>query len=469
MKREKIKFDRERQYLSALATCKPFLALVAESADPALFPAKGRQLARLCLDYFGNFTDAPGLPLLDGLCRTWAEDEHALEADLDSLVDLVESLTDESATNPAYLAAEFQTWQTGRRFDQTVEEAKAWRANGDLDEAINSISSFRTAEKELGVELDILSAEDTDAVFAEPAESIIDWPGDAKWFFEAATCRDSLIGIQGPEKRGKTTWCEEFMFRAIASRRSVAFFEVGDLSKNQLYRRLLCRMAQLPIWPRQAVEGIQVPQSIKVTRGGDGRMTPEVERVLKKFPSELNLENAQRARRRFNRAHKIDEKRPTVKFSFHANSSINVRGMDKILRRWREQEGFAPDVVIVDYPDILAAEDERKEYRDQIDETWRALRRMSQEWNACVVCPTQAKATSYKARTMGMEHFSGNKLKNAHVNGMMGLNQTDKEKQLGVMRLNWIPLRESDFHPGQFLWVATCFPLGVALAKCCRG
>lgn len=468
MKRERIKFDRERQYLSALATSKPFLIQISELTDPELFPAKARQVAALCIKYFEEYAEAPGLSMLAGLCRKWTEEENAPDAEVESLIDLVEELTDESTTNPDYLAAEFSKYMTSRKLTNTLQVADAWLQSGNVVEATNALSSFRSVEKDEHIGLDMLSSEDVEAVFAESAESIIDWPGDAKWFFEAATTRDTLIGIQGPEKRGKTTWCEEFMFRAIASRRKVAFFEVGDLSKIQLHRRLLCRMAQVPIWTRQAEEGVKIPQSIKVT-WADGKPIPAVEHVVKKFPSELNLENAQKARRRFNRTHKIDDKRPTVKFSFHANSSINVRGMDRILRRWRDEEGFCPDVIIVDYPDILAPEEGRKEYRDQIDETWRALRRMSQEWNSCVIAPTQAKATSYKAKTQGMEHFSGNKLKNAHVNGMMGLNQTDKEKELGIMRLNWINLRESDFHPNQFLWIATCFPLGQALAKCCRG
>ena len=45
-----------------------------------------------------------------------------------------------------------------------------------------------------------------------------------------------------------------------------------------------------------------------------------------------------------------------------------------------------PDVIIVDYADILAPEDTRQsEKRHQVDETWKALRRLSQEWHALVI------------------------------------------------------------------------------------
>ena len=112
--------------------------------------------------------------------------------------------------------------------------------------------------------------------------------------------------------------------------------------------------------------------------------------------------------------------------------------------------------MIIDYPDILAPEDPRQEKRHQINDTWKALRRLSQVLHCCVIAPTQADADAYKGKTQSMSNFSEDKRKMSHVTGMLGLNQTDEEKMAGVMRLNWIVLREAEFVSSQCLYVAQC-------------
>jgi hypothetical protein len=42
-----------------------------------------------------------------------------------------------------------------------------------------------------------------------------------------------------------------------------------------------------------------------------------------------------------------------------------------------------------------------------------------------------------------MTNFTDDKRKRAHVTGSVGLNATREEKEMGITRLNWIVLRES--------------------------
>ncbi|KKK61364.1 hypothetical protein LCGC14_3015050, partial [marine sediment metagenome] len=73
---------------------------------------------------------------------------------------------------------------------------------------------------------------------------------------------------------------------------------------------------------------------------------------------------------------------------------------------------------------------------------------------------TQSDAASYGVRTQTMRNFSNDKRKMAHVTGMLGLNQGEKEKALCVMRLNWVVLRESPYQMRQCLYVGQCLALG---------
>jgi hypothetical protein len=84
-----------------------------------------------------------------------------------------------------------------------------------------------------------------------------------------------------------------------------------------------------------------------------------------------------------------------------------------------------------------------------------------------VVTATQTAARGYDAITQSQKHFSEDKRKLAHVTGMVGLNQTVKEKEKGIMRLNWIELREGWYSERQCCYVATCFELANMAVKSC--
>ncbi len=60
---------------------------------------------------------------------------------------------------------------------------------------------------------------------------------------------------------------------------------------------------------------------------------------------------------------------------------------------------------------------------------------------------TQSDADSYERDRLKSKNFSEDKRKYGHVTAMYGLNQdkTDREKEIGIMRINEIMLREGAF------------------------
>jgi replicative DNA helicase len=137
-----------------------------------------------------------------------------------------------------------------------------------------------------------------------------------------------------------------------------------------------------------------------------------------------------------------------------------VKDIDKVLQGWVVEKGFVPDIVVIDYADILAPERKNLMGRDAVNESWAAMRRLAQERRLLVISPTQADADSYDRWIMGMRNFSEDKRKLSHVTGMLGLNQTEVEKKLMVSRLNWLVLREESHNPRRCLYVGQCPPLG---------
>jgi hypothetical protein len=158
---------------------------------------------------------------------------------------------------------------------------------------------------------------------------------------------------------------------------------------------------------------------------------------------------------------KLCRGRDMLRISCHPNSSISVDGVAGLLKDWA-REGWVADVVIVDYADILAPLPGYRDSLDQIDATWRHLRRMSQELHCLVVTASQSSAEAYKAGTtvLGKRHFGGRKTKLAHVNGMIGLNVGEADRELGISRMNWVVRRDARYSERRQLVMAGCLDVG---------
>lgn len=144
------------------------------------------------------------------------------------------------------------------------------------------------------------------------------------------------------------------------------------------------------------------------------------------------------------------------------NKDMSVSNIVSQLDIWETFDGFVPDVVIIDYADILKGEpgDERKETRDQQNGTWQALRALSQKKHCLVITATQTDAAAYDTKDLKLKNFSEDKRKYSHVTVMPGLNQTEEEKDRGVMRVNILLAREEVFDIRRMVHVLQCLQIG---------
>lgn len=467
MKRKKIESHIEKQLLVALIMSTEFLSQAQFLIDLSLIDLPYFQrITQWCLEYHAKYGRAPGANI-QSIFSDWEErvsGNAAMASEVDSVADLLEGLSNESSSDPMnvpYLIDHLRAYLERKKLQRLQEHLNYALQSGQEDEAKEAILNFHPIEVMAGNGVDpFLDQGVWERTFSLSAsEPLISFPGDAGTFLNPGLTRDGLIGIQAPEKRGKTFWCIEFVARALSERRRIAFFQVGDLSEHQVMIRLGMYWAQRPFLPHLC-KTYSVPMEIKPPRALDEE--PEIETEERKFTHTLTKSACEKACMKLQRGYGLNPKKSYLKVSIHPNSSINVAGISSILDRWELTEGFIPDVIVVDYADILAPEDPRAQPRDQVNSTWKALRKLSQERHALVIAPTQADAASYDINTQSMKNFSEDKRKLAHVTGMLGLNQTEDEKALNIMRLNWIALRESPFHARRCLWVGQCLPIGRA-------
>ena len=477
MKRTKINAQMERQLITALIVSKLFLgqattALQKEREHIRKEAPLFYLITGWCIDYFDEYQDAPKAHV-ETIYHSWADENENTEL-VDSVHDFLEDLSGQYneivGFNIPFLLDTLSEFLTKKKLHTLQENLDGLLLRGQTAQALEAVSDYRHVELGQSAGIDPLNDDEAwERAFAEPYESLITFPGPAGLFFNSALTRDAFVAIQAPEKTGKTFWCIELMMRALRERRKVAVFEVGDLSEGQFMLRMGVRLTSRPA-RKEFCGRIKIPQVIlkskETDEGGATKTSYSMECLTERKRAPVNNRAVLRARKNFLKSIGVSAKNTYVQVSTHPNSSINVKGISAILDTWAVEKNFVPDVIIIDYADILAPEDVRKDARAQVNDTWKALRRLSQERHALVIVPTQADAGTYGRKGLqGMQNFSEDKRKLAHVTGMFALNQTAEEKDQQMMRLNWIVLREAPFNISRCLAVGTCFPLGKAF--CC--
>ncbi len=273
---------------------------------------------------------------------------------------------------------------------------------------------------------------------------LVIYPGRLQSFMGKWFQRDTLIAFMAPDKSGKSVFLLDLAVRAVRNRCRVVYFDVGDNSQEQVMQRLGSRVVR---WP--SADNFKTKLQVPLAVDKDGEV--ETEERLFKFPVSMTQS--------YNAVRKLCRGVKRFRLCCYPNGTASIAMIASVLADWEREDGWVPDVVVIDYADILAPLPGVLDNLDQIDETWKYLRRISQEKHCLVVTATQSSAAAYsdKAKVLKKQHFSGRKTKLAHVNGMVGINVSDNDRRNGVTRLNWVVRREGRYSENDQMIVAGCW------------
>lgn len=451
--------SKERIILIGMIVDKVVIGRIAAKwTKYGLFKSKWSNLVgEWCVKYFLKYKKAPGNKI-KGLFDTWAEDSKdedatsKVEVFLQSIDDEYRSLRKES--NSEYVLDLANDYFDEVSVKKLSEALDADLSINDLVKAVKRIQTFGKVEINQSAFIDVLhNKQALKNAFTKKGAPVITYPGALGEFFGSELQRDAFISLMGPEKRGKTYWLMEFAWAAMSQGRKVAFFEVGDMSQHQMEYRWGARAARHPINIKGGILNLQYPKYLVHDAESDSTVVTHENKVYNK---KLAWPQAWRA---FQKQSKKQGGKTLLKLACYPNSSISVNGVVSAIQTL-ERDDWIPDVIIIDYADILAPVNGTAETRDQINATWKGMRAISQTYHSLTITATQSNAESYKTDMLDMSNFSEDKRKFSHVTGMIGLNQTRSEKADGLMRLNWIVLRNAGYEIQKSVYVAGNLSLG---------
>ncbi len=447
MKVERKEGTEEKRILTAMITDLVVLGKLANGFKDPFRSAWANLVGSWCVSFYNKYGKAPGRHI-EHLFEEWAstnEGEDSVKFIRRFLAGLSAEYKELSrGSNSQYILDLSANYLTGVRVQRLKDQIENALESGAVDKAATMIQTFSPMQVASTSLINISS--DTaawESAFNQTREPLISYTGKLAGlgeFFGDSLSRDSFIAFQAPEKRGKTFWLMELAVKAAEEGRRVIFFAVGDMSQSQMLYRFGIRFSKRP----RKDKPVKWPSFLTVEED-----EASVEHDVKELePVTLEIVKKKLA------------SVPDLILGCYPNSSINVAGIKSVLREKERESGWVPDVVVIDYADILAPPIGVAETRDQINATWKQLRALSQEFHCLVVTATQSDAASYDVRTIGRANFSEDKRKYAHVSGMVGINATATEQRQGVSRLNWLVLRESEFDESKCVYVAGCVALG---------
>jgi hypothetical protein len=496
--RQNVDGSVERKLLTGMIVSTEFMEGVITFYDPDLVETRFvRTVMEWCTRYFKQYVKAPGIHIKD-IFESHAGRMDSTEREYIS--DLLNSLSDEYAradkVNVHYLLDQAEAYFKTRSLSQLSREISGHLLEGEVQEAESLLGGYKRVGRPLSLgENPFTSADAISRAFEHEETPLFTLPGPLGKMLNRELKRDQFLAIMGPEKRGKTWWLNEIALRAAKARCNVALFQVGDMSEDQVTLRLSVRLAGKSNVPHYCqAHASPVPDCMLNQLGrcqkGNRRKALGVE-IKRNELKGLYLSGNHNSHKSCTECisdrdfrgslwyQKVPEVKPLTwreawktgccflgrikgrdfRLSVHAADVLTVSGIKGILDNWETFEDFIPDVVVIDYADNLAPEDRREEYRHQQNRTWKLLRGLSQERHCLVVTATQASARAYGKELIDMSDYSEDKRKYAHVTAMIGLNQTQDEKSVGILRINMIVQREGEFFSertvkiAQDLWV----------------
>jgi hypothetical protein len=488
----------ERRITIGLVVSTDYIIAIRKSWNSRLLEsATAKRITGWCIDYFDKYKKAPGQDIQSIYNK---EAQKLKKAEADDIVDVLEGLSDEyeraEKFNAKYLHDQTIEYFEERNLKLLAEDILDNVSDGALSAAKDSVSgyipAFNTSEKDLDLAGPDI-AEAVERAFNTSSQSVVSFNHALGELWNDHFVREGFVALMAPEKRGKTFMLLDIAIRAARQRSNVAFFQAGDMSQEQQLRRIgiyLTRRNDKEKYNEEQYEPVkdcidnQMDVCTKSIRECDfgvfegepvdffrekltrDLLISEFEANknykpcyncmdylkhdkgtpwLKKIPRvpDLSHKTALRSIEKFFRDRKLG-----FRLSTHANSTLSVTDIEHILDGWERDSGFVPDLIVIDYADILAAErSSAGDFRHQENEKWKKMRGLSQKKRALVITVTQTDADSYKEDTIGLGNFSEDKRKFAHVTAMFGLNQDAKgrEKELGIMRINEIVIRDGEF------------------------
>ncbi|KKL81870.1 hypothetical protein LCGC14_1990460 [marine sediment metagenome] len=477
IRRKIIKGDIEKKIATAGIVSTEFCRDVTKIYKPEYIQVDYiRQVLDWVFEYFDEYKKAPERQIQDMFIVEKDEMKQEQAELIETFLSRISKEHEEKETfNHQYAYDQAEKYFRKRSLQLLFERGLGMLIKNKVDEAESSISTYGKVSKMVGNWVDPLDPEIVNIFMGKEKDSVFRFSGivgDLVGDLE----RTWLVGFMAPMKRGKS-WClQETAIQALSCKLNVMFISLEmslDMMKERLYKRIAGYSGSkekltFPIFDCLLNQDGSCNKSIRVndtnilikdSKKGEvlqyfdpkikygpctecrGRKDYEVA-VWWMLSNEMNV-NRKQIEDKIRRFSKMYGKR--LKLVSYPAFTASIDDIERELDNLEYLDGFVPDVILIDYADILAVTDKQLSERGRIDDVWKRLKGMSAVRHCLVFTASQSTRKSIKKRSLSQEDTAEEIRKLAHVDVMVGINQTNEEKKRGEGRLGIIAHRHQYF------------------------
>lgn len=392
-------------------------------------------MADWCVRHYKTFRKAPNKTIIVYF-EKWSQraGDKDVEAPVRQLLAYLSDQYDKSGEiDVEALTDEAMDHVNAVRLNRVQEDlAKTLRA-GDTGAALEVASAFRKVDLRPAPSIDVFNDVEVQRAALEQAQRVLVRPrGALGGFFADELAEDSFVAFSGRPKGMKSYLLLEVAWQAALQKKRTAYFQVGDMTLNQIMRRFHARAAGRPV-----KSGILAwPTSLTVGQG----YAAQVERDSRVYETGLSVEAGKAAFAKL--AKQLGGE--YLRLRSHPIKTVSILDIRNTLEEW-DRADWRAEVVIIDYLENLAPTDRKLGPIDQVAETWAMTRQISEVRNCLVVSASQTNKEGFKARVQTRSNFRGSLMTLAHVTAFVGINQTEEEKDVQVARLNFMVGRNTEW------------------------
>jgi replicative DNA helicase len=475
--RKRVEANQEKNIITGMIISDKYLKEIISILDIDLLQIPYvRTVVQWCFDYYQHYEKAP----LDTINAILEQKSKFLDLDQFDLIkrfltELSKEYVNTEFYNATYFLDETEKYLKIRSAEVFKEQLEIAIENEDSAKVENLIGSYKRIARVTSKGVDVFR--DTQYLFqafeGKENDELFSLPGKLGQVLGPLS-RGEFFAILAPSKRGKSVWLIDLAIRAAKVGLKVEFISL-EMTKEQMLRRI----GQSILGETNKPKTIKMPyfdckfnqsgecdlrcRKSKVSLMGDDRCILPYEEA----PSDYVPCSVCRNKNKYKMTifHKMIEKKgvdsvKAVKKAealdkifrggrFHLtcfpSDNLTMTHLKVHLSNLEMYEGIVPDVLIVDYAAIMKSENYSDETRHQLDAKWTGLRGIAQSMNNLVITVHHShKKTLTKKIKQGDSSESSSLDK--HVTNEISLNQTDEEKEQGIMNVGVLFSRFENFN-----------------------
>lgn len=423
--REQLTTSLQESMITLLAFDDKHGRIAAGLLKPSLFDQPYRRIAEKTLEYRTRFSRAPGLAHIDDLFDSYLEGANTQEATL--FRQLLGSMAAQAqqGLNGEYILGritEFIRRQTLK--DGVLKAADRYQQGGDdvadsVERILQSALKERAAAQNPGTRLSNVSKgldylDNPQEVYRLGIKEL-----DRRGI--GPTRKEMLVYI-APRKRGKT-WFLIHCGKMARLQRAKVLHVTLEMSESKVTQRY-----------HQAFWGVakradKVPLT-ELDLDEFGNLS-DVRQTF--MPPKLNFGDPNIRKKLARHIREAGTMLNGIIVKDFPSGSLSVEGYLSYLDYLEQVERFIPDVVLLDYPDLMTVDP--KNLRVSLGQIYVRLRGAAAERNHALVVVTQGNRESSSARVVDESHVAEDISKIATADAVLTYSQTKEEHKLNLARL----------------------------------